>query len=265
MDRIGPLAWPSAYYSVQVKSTPEPWKFTRPESVEWLIKHPLPVFLCIVDKPSARLRVYHTSPRYYAWSLPPLPQQLELVPEGGTQGQCTQWEGGETFSLSAPILDFSITDTLTDDFQDNTRRVLKFWLDIDDENLFRVRAGVQSFKMPADYRTNSTQVGGWVVQGITEADDESVQRAVDNLKEPLAWITAQLYRRGGLKEAIPGALLLRNIAKDDHHLHNGYLHRELNKLMNMEGKYLYAGIDGLDKMIRERLKGPITGEPDQGT
>ena len=44
----------TAYYSVQVKSTMTPWVFSSPESVRWIIEHPLPIFLCIVHKTEAR-------------------------------------------------------------------------------------------------------------------------------------------------------------------------------------------------------------------
>lgn len=73
-ERVGSRAWPSAYFSVQVKSTINSWVLDSKDSVQWLVEHPLPLFLCIVDKPSARLRLYHTSPRFYVWSLPPLCQ-----------------------------------------------------------------------------------------------------------------------------------------------------------------------------------------------
>jgi hypothetical protein len=84
--RVGKLAWPQSYFTVQVKSTDAPWIFKSKPSVRWLIQHPLPVFLCVVDKTKARIRPYHTSSRFDAWSLPPLPQSLTLTPEAYTCG-----------------------------------------------------------------------------------------------------------------------------------------------------------------------------------
>jgi len=60
LEQDGKRAWPRAYYSVQVKSTMDPWVFNSPESVRWIIEHPLPVFLCIVQKSEATILVYHT-------------------------------------------------------------------------------------------------------------------------------------------------------------------------------------------------------------
>ncbi len=67
-ERVGQRAWPRSYFSVQVKSTTDAWDFK--DAVQWLIEYPLPLFLCVVDKASTRLRVYHTCPRLYSWALP---------------------------------------------------------------------------------------------------------------------------------------------------------------------------------------------------
>ena len=48
-ERIGQEIWPRAYFSVQVKSDTSPWKFPNPQSVRWLVEHPLPVFLVPVS------------------------------------------------------------------------------------------------------------------------------------------------------------------------------------------------------------------------
>jgi hypothetical protein len=46
-----------------------PWVFGGPDSVRWIIEHPLPIFLCIVQKAEARIMVYHTTPRFAVWAL----------------------------------------------------------------------------------------------------------------------------------------------------------------------------------------------------
>ena len=69
-ERDGQRAWPRAYYAVQVKSGMSPWKFESPKSVQWIIEHPLPIFLCVVQKADARILVYHTAPRFALWVLP---------------------------------------------------------------------------------------------------------------------------------------------------------------------------------------------------
>src|ERR1700726_4480616 len=94
LEREGHRAWPRAYYSVQVKSAMDPWVFDSPESVRWLIEHPLPIFLCIVLKSEARILVYHTTPRFAAWALPLHKNRLELSPGTETRARPveTTWE-----------------------------------------------------------------------------------------------------------------------------------------------------------------------------
>jgi hypothetical protein len=70
LERDGQRAWPRAYYAVQVKSDMAPWRFEGQKSVQWIIEHPPPIFLCVVQKADARILVYHTAPRFALWVLP---------------------------------------------------------------------------------------------------------------------------------------------------------------------------------------------------
>ena len=85
------------------------WVFEGEDAVKWLIEHPLPLFLCVVDKSSAHLRVYQTSPRFHVWAGGSLPERLSLVPTMETDGDCRGWKKGDTFDLRAPILDLVAT------------------------------------------------------------------------------------------------------------------------------------------------------------
>ena len=106
METIGKRAWARSPYTVQVKSEMKPWVFEGKESVKWLVEHPLPLFFCVVDKHSSTLRVYHTAPRFFVWSLGDLPEKLTMLPTAETDGRCTQWPGSYELSyelsLSAP-------------------------------------------------------------------------------------------------------------------------------------------------------------------
>lgn len=253
-ERVGRLAWPRVYFTVQVKSTMDAWIFDSADSVRWLVEHPLPLFLCIVDKSTASIRLYHTSPRFYVWSMPPLPERLELVPARDSEGKCTQWEGGTTFPLSAPILNASVQDLFDEDFYRNAREVLGFWISVDLDNLQRMRRGVHLFEMPAQYRSNSKGFGGLVTQGIRYA--ENIEPAMNHVKESLAWISSQLYRRDDLAGAARCAILLRHFFKDDYSglTHDTFLHDAINKILGRSGpNYLYVGVDELNAMIDQQL------------
>src|SRR5258708_5772741 len=50
-EQIGQLARVREYFSVQVKSEDHAiWQLNDADSVKWLVEHPLPLFLCRVNK-----------------------------------------------------------------------------------------------------------------------------------------------------------------------------------------------------------------------
>ena len=252
-ERVGSRAWPRASFSVQVKSTMDPWVMDSQESVQWLVEHPLPIFLCIVDKSRVRLRFYHTSPRFYAWSMPPLPNRLELVPTLDQIGTNTQWEGGTKFSLSAPIIDATVQELLNDEFHRQVWKVLRFWIDVDLENLARIKAGIHSSKMPAGYSTNANDVSAWAIQGFGGAPD--LGPAKDHVKECVAYLSSQLHRKSDLPGAVRCALLLRHFFKSDTsgQTHDVFLHKAINERTNQDNGYLFRGADLLNSMIDDKL------------
>lgn len=252
-ERVGGRAWPRAYFSVQVKSTMDPWVFQGAESVRWLVEHPLPVFLCVVDKRSTRLRLYQTAARFYVWSLPPLPKSLRLVPTADQNGKCTQWTGNTDFSLSAPVIDASIEQLLDDDFRRKTATVLRFWTDIEECNLARIRGGIHSFTMPSEYTTNSAEVRGWATQGITNAPD--LTAALEHAKTSLAYLSSQFHRRGDVAAATRCAMLLRHLFKEDVSglTHDPQLHLELNRLIAGGKDYMFKGVDALNEWLDQQL------------
>jgi hypothetical protein len=262
-ERVGQRIWPRAYYSVQVKSTFESWKFESPDSIQWLIKHPLPVLLCIVLKKEGRILVYHTAPRFHLWSSPQLlPSRLELVPGQGPYGRATQWKDGSVFDLSAPILDFTIQDMLDDGFVVRAKDVLRFWIeDVEVENLRRMRTGVLNFRLPDPYKTGeSGSQMGWVTQGVNYADSAAVERAVALLREPLDWVSDQLFSGGDLLSSIRGMLLLRQLYREESTFPRalGLSSNTLNRLLGRsQQNYQFEAIDylgsRLDLMILRSL------------
>jgi hypothetical protein len=252
--------WP---YTVQVKSGLGPLVFEG-EEVEWVVRHPLPFYLCVVNKAEARLSVYHTFPRFYTWMLGKLPDRLEMVPappERGKEGRCTQWPGNYSLSLDQPILDFTVTQMLDGDFWANARRVFEHWLAVENDNLTRVRAGLLKCRMPDGYRTNEDRVKAWAENWLTLADQEHVRRAATHLKECLEWMGGQLHQRGDLKGAARVALLHRHLYPEDEGILLGSLQFDLNALLRRTG-YVYAGVDQLAEVVDAALAGQGRGGPE---
>jgi len=254
-ERVGARAWPRHHYTVQVKSTMTPWRFDSQESVRWLVEHPLPLFFCVVDKSSARLRLYHTLPRFLVWATGMLPDSLELVPEDGSQGKSIQWSEGTTFSLSAPIVDRTINELLDDSLWAETKSVVDSWLQTEQENLARFTMRVPLFSMPYSYETNSpTFVGGTVFQG------SSLPHRLDGVRgslgEILPWLAQAYWYQHDLRGATRAALLLRYLFPEytgPGHPDAPFVHSAINAAMGLKPEYVYEGVDRLARTLDELL------------
>lgn len=164
MEQVGKrliAKWP---YTIQVKSEMKPVVFDGKDAVRWVIEHPLPLFLCIVNKASARLSVYHTLARFHAWSLGEWPDRLAMIPAPaipGQEGRCISWPGSYDLSLDQPILDFSVNEMLDEVFWKNAREVFERWIEVENDNLTRVRTRLFSCRVPDPYKTNE-----WSLRGL---------------------------------------------------------------------------------------------------
>jgi hypothetical protein len=260
LEQEGRLAWPRAYYSVQVKSTTAPWVFNGRNSVRWFIEHPLPIFLCVVQKAEARILVYHTTPRFTLWTMPELPQRFELILGTETQAVTGQWPWIGPCTLAAPILSFTIKDILDEDFRTQVKNVLKFWIDFDVENLVRIKNGIQQFKVPYDYETNKTKLTGMATQGVWRFREDTFPLAKARLIELLCLVATYYDYTDDMVSAVIYAMALRQLQPGDWKpgdLHPSSLHHKLNALFGFEpgkpGNYLYKPCDLLLQMVKDEL------------
>jgi len=253
-ERVGQRAWPRHHHTVQVKSTMTAWHFDSRESVRWLVEHPLPLFFCVVDKSTARLRLYHTLPRFLVWATGMPPDSLELVPENGSQGKSTQWSDGTTFSLSAPIIDRTIMELMDDSVWAEARSVIDFWLQAEQRNLARFTMSVPVFSMPASYETNTTNIRGTVSQGSSLPHRLDGVRA--SLGEILPWLAQAYWYQRDLRGMARATLLLRYLfpqyegpeTPDAH-----FAHPTINEALGLKPEYVYEGVDLLARRLDEML------------
>ena len=249
-ERIGALAGPRHHYTVQVKSAMTPWQFGTAESVRWLVQHPLPLFLCILDKSTVRMRLYHTFPRFLLWALGNLPDSLELVPDDSCQGQCTEWKDGKTFSLSAPIVDRTVTELLDDAVFTQTKAVIECWLKAEARNLALVTMGVPIFSMTDRYETNALPRSARMFQWGHPPD--AIARVRESLGKMLPWL-AEAYRR---ENDVPGmaraALLLRYLYPNSEEPqapdHAPFVQLALNEALGAT-QYVFDGVDRLAQKL----------------
>lgn len=257
LEQVGQRAWPRAYYSVQVKSTVDPWVFDGPDSVQWFIEHPLPIFLCVVQKAKARILVYHTTPRFAVWTMPELPQRLEVTLGIETQALTANWPWIGPCEIKAPILDFTIEQVLDSDFRAQVKKVLQFWINYDVENLVRIKCGIPHFQVPYDYETNATKVTGLTEQG-GPFREETFQLAQDRLKELLRVITTHYYKKNELVSAAIYAMALRQLSPiskpGEFTPHDSFLHTQLNAVFGMAPpQYAYQACDSLLTMVKDKF------------
>jgi hypothetical protein len=166
MEKVGRREWAKASYTVQIKSDVKPWIFASAKSVEWLIKHPLPLFLGIVDKKNSTLRIYHTLPRYSTWMRGDSPKKLMMTPGMETVGQFEDWREDYNHSLSAPILDIELARLRDYPYWKNARSILESWIELENHNLTLIKAGIYRFRRPEKYETNSlTMFKGSIIDG----------------------------------------------------------------------------------------------------
>jgi hypothetical protein len=236
LERDGLRAWPRAYYSVQVKSTMDPWVFEGADSIRWFIEHPMPIFLCIVQKAEARILVYHTTPRFAVWTMPELPERLELILGTETQAVTSNWAWIGPCTLGAPILNFTIPEILDTAKILEVKSVLKFWIDFDVENLVRIKNGIQQFVVPYDYETNETTYRGRVTQGVWRFREDTFPLAKDRLRELLWLVTTHYHHTDDMVSAVIYAMVLRQLQPSDEPgtLHPSALHNQLNELFGFE-------------------------------
>jgi len=235
---------------VQVKSDEKPWEIVSERSLKALIEVPLPLFLCVVQKKQQRLRVYHTSPRFYVWTYPPYPPRVNLIPGKPGDGVCTQWRDGEQFDLSAPILEFGVNEIEEVHFRERAKGILKHWSDVDDENLQLVKHGLRTFIMPDRYATNELPSDGHVIQTRQTVSIEDLGHSVARLRPPLDGVTFHLFRHD-VFSAVRGMLLLRQLYWNDRNEPRALgSSRALNSLLGRaEPGYLYEAIDALGSML----------------
>lgn len=250
-ERVGALAWPRHHFTVQVKSSMSPWRFDSPESVRWLIEHPLPLLFCVVDKPTARLRVYHTLPRFLVWATGDLPPSLELTPEDCETGESTQWSTGASFSLSAPIVDRTIADLLDESIWQQARAVIDSWLRAEQENLARRSMQVPVFSMPYRYAANVAGFGGTVFQ--SSSLPHRMEGVRTSLGELLPWLAHAYSYQGDIGGMARVALLLRYLFPEyigPQTPDAGLANLAVNSALGLQPpRYVYDGVDQIAEAL----------------
>ena len=253
VERVGRRALARFPYTVQVKSNSKPWVFEDAEEVRWFVHHPLPFFFCVVDKAAATLSVYLTFQRFLLWTLGTLPDKIELTPASpdGSPGAFIPWEPESTsYSLGQPILHFSITDMLDSEFWERARKAFDRWVELENDNLTRIRSSLPTWRMPRSYKTNEEPTGDTLHGYRNFPDEEQVKAVADGMEESLVYLTKHLFKKGDFEGAVRGALLHRPLFPNKVHEPLLSVSWEIERRLGNWGTQIrFAGTDELAKGV----------------
>lgn len=272
-ERKGRRSWPVAYYSVQVKSTTDPWLLEGPDSVQWLLRYPAPLFLCTVDKSAARLLVYQLTARFQAAVLTDLPARLALVPgQPGDGKAAVGWDREGNLGLGAPILDFTISDLLDDGRFELFSEILRFWVLNDMDNLRRQQMGARLASGPGRYATNKIPPRGQGTFFMVVIPPEDRATAEAATADHLGWLAHVMLTDGDRLGALLAALLLRHLAlRADSRTPGKYIFEDLYMGLRAGGRldaatgtaatdYVAAPIDKLLAQLKAACEGRTDGQ-----
>jgi hypothetical protein len=151
-------------------------------------------------------------------------ERIELIPSNADVGSFAQWEDGERFDLSAPILRITLEDLIRGDKFDLYRDVLRFWIATDRDACALRRMGVLRLRMPHVYRVNEVPGVSNTEQGMTRPSEEQRAAAIGTAVEILDYVGDQLLRSGERQGAVYAALLLRRLVDLNAALFASFLH-----------------------------------------
>lgn len=216
-EREGARARVQDYYAVQVKSDLSPWQFVDSGAIEWLVEHPVPLFLACVDKPGGILSIYHVMARFAVWAASRKFEQLTLIPGVGDVGTAVQWDESGSFSLSAPIVRVTLSDVLDPEKLQTLGQVFRGWVRRDRENCDLVRASLTRYRMPLQYRTNEapTPNDSVIESGNVFPGFPQMHRGIVAASEAAECIAGQLANEGDNRAPLWAVLFV-------HHLHQRY-------------------------------------------
>jgi hypothetical protein len=210
-ERRGHRVWPVAYYSVQIKSEVEPWKFNHPESVRWVVEYPAPLLLCIIQKNDGLVRVYQTMARFAAAVAAELPASMALAPGEPGSGRTYSFDAATgSHWLGPPILEFKVEDLLDDERFEQYRKVLHFWVLNDFDNVRRFQMGMRLVGWPGEHTTNKVPPSSNAKYYLTYAPPEIRAKVEETASELLEWLARVRLNDRDYLGALLAALMLRH-------------------------------------------------------
>lgn len=141
-------------YLVQVKSNDNPISYFGVDEVNWLLSHNYPFLICIVNKKKARVELYQTmalslfsAKKCENITLHINDNKFDTFPHESTSKNIN-------ISLGDPIIRFPITALDGGSFNKKLSKVLKSWIEVDQENIDLKSTGFTLFRTANSWQTN---------------------------------------------------------------------------------------------------------------
>jgi hypothetical protein len=248
------------YYTLQVKSDGQTWRFNDRESVKWLLEHPVPIFLCMINKKKGQVRVYQVLKRFHVAAMGELPDSLELIPGESEEGTFD----GSLANISAPILNLEWSHLVDEEKMLRMREVFAHWVRMDRDNRDLVRQGLLRFRATSKYRANEIVNEGIFELGLAWADPQLLKRGIRCLAEQVECIGGQLGLQGERLLALEAALLLDQLQRKHPEAFENdirfadrvpgmlgmIVNNGLNEALGSSG-YLYAGLENAERLLTD--------------
>jgi hypothetical protein len=253
----------SRHYTVQVKSTRDPWSFKDHEAIEWLVNHPSPLFLAIVDKRSGTIDVFQTFARFDLYVHARYPTPLVLYPGEPGTGSVGLWDGVTSdCDLGAPILRVTANELFDDAVVAERLEVLSKWVEIERKNILLRDLGLLRFRGPEGYKTNHLSFHGYNEKGLGHVTDEQLELALHALGESLDCVGSQhgyVRRVKDPETLLLMMMLMRRITDKGHKrlsVHDGISVGGLGQWIHQPDDR-YVG-ESIDRVIQTLLADPGT-------
>ncbi len=277
-ERVGQRAAVTGYYSVQIKSTDDPWVIGGDEAIRWLVDYPTPLFLAVVDKKAGAMAVYRTTARFMAgfW---PHQGKLALKPSRSDEGDHVQWRDPTQFDLSAPILRVTLQDLLAPEKLAHLRAVFDFWVRNDELNCMLRRMGLLRVREPQKYFTNVVPSDSAIVeQGMQLPTTDQQLQSIKTLVEVVDCVGHQMLAQGDRQAALYACALLRHLRQTKGDVFDDDLRwprdrpwsmefeaaRMLDVMLDRRPQYALESLDAAMKFINlPAVAGMLGQRPDQ--
>lgn len=145
---IGKLLNVTNYFLVQVKSNNKDIIYDNQVSVNWLISHKYPFLICHIDKNIGNVKIYQTTLISGFHKGDEINKIVLRFNQNNLNSEKIEENGNYIINLEPPILNFNINDLGNKENVLNYRKILKAWIELDQENIDKRVLGLKYSLFP---------------------------------------------------------------------------------------------------------------------